>query len=298
MKIGLQLPLSATDGTGVAEFARAAEDLGYDSVWTGDHLVIPAQISSSYPYAWRFPGYSGSLFPTQAFLEAVALCGFVAGATTRVEIGIGVLVLPMRNPVALAKELATLDTLSGGRVIAGVGSGWLTEEFDALGVRADHRGARTDEAIAILRLLWGEDQPASFEGKFWSFGPVYCQPVPPRAGGVPIWIGGHTESALRRCARLGTGWHAIELPPEEFAAHSARLDELLVAHGRTAAEVERSVATRLRLTGCDLSEAVAMVRAYEDAGCDHLVVNSTPSRPVGDNITRAARLSSALETRA
>ena len=298
MKVGLQLPLFATDGGGVAEFARAAEDLGYDSVWTGDHLVIPAEISSSYPYAWRFPRYSGSLFPTPAFLEAVALCGFVAGVTSRVEIGIGVLVLPMRNPVALAKELATLDALSGGRVIAGVGTGWLTEEFDALGVPADRRGARTDEAIAILRLLWSEDQPASFNGRFWSFGPVYCQPVPPRAGGVPIWVGGHTEPALRRCARTGTGWHAIELPPEEFAGHSARLDELLAAEGRTGPEVERSVATRLRLSGSDLDEAVAMVRAYEDAGCDHLIVNSTPSRSVAENIARAARLRSALEAAA
>jgi alkanesulfonate monooxygenase SsuD/methylene tetrahydromethanopterin reductase-like flavin-dependent oxidoreductase (luciferase family) len=130
------------------------------------------------------------------------------------------------------------------------------------------------------------------------------------------WIGGHTEPALRRCARLGDGWHAIELPPEEFAAHSARLDELLAAPGRTAADVERSVATRLRLSDRDVSEAAAMVRAYEDAGCDHLVVNSTPGhlvvnstpghlvvnstpgRPVADNIARAARLSSALERRA
>jgi probable F420-dependent oxidoreductase len=298
MKLGLQLPVFAADGAGVAEFARAAEDLGFDSVWTGDHLVIPAEIASSYPYAWRFPGYAGSLFPTPAFLEAVALCGFVAAATSRVDIGIGVLVLPMRNPVALAKELATLDVLSGGRVIAGVGTGWLTEEFDALGVPSDRRGARTDEAIAILRLLWGEEQPATFDGTFWSFGGVYCQPVPPRPGGVPIWIGGHTEVALRRCARLGTGWHAIELPPAEFAARSARLDELLTAQGRAAGEVERSVATRLRLSGRDLSEAVALISAYEDAGCDHLIINSTPSRPVADNIGRAARLRTALEAAA
>jgi probable F420-dependent oxidoreductase len=298
MKIGLQLPVFSADGTGVLRFAEAAEDLGYDSVWTGDHFVIPADVRSSYPYSWRFPAYSGSLFPAPSFLEAVALCGFVAGATRHIEIGVGVFVLPMRNPVALAKELATLDVLSGGRIIAGIGTGWLTEELDALGLPADRRGARTDEAIAILRRLWGNDQPASFDGQFWSFGPVYCQPAPVRAGGVPIWVGGHSEAALRRCARTGAGWHAIELPPQEFAAHSARIDELLMADGRNPGDVQRSVAIRLRLSGGSVDDATALVAAYRDAGCDHLIVNCTPSRSVTDNIARAARLRGELEARA
>jgi probable F420-dependent oxidoreductase len=295
MKIGLQLPVFAAEGSAIRDFAMAAEDLGYDSVWTGDHFVIPADIASGYPYAWRFSPTVPRLFPIPDFLEAIALSSFAAGATTRVEIGIGILVLPLRNPVALAKELATLDLLSGGRVIAGIGAGWLLEEFDALGVPHDHRGARTDEAIDILQALWCAEQPVSFSGLFHSFAPVYCTPLPPRPGGVPIWVGGHTEAALRRCARAGSGWHAIELPPQEFAARSARLDEYLVAAGRSPTEVERSVATRLRLSGDSLAESLTLIDAYEAAGCQHLIVNSTPSRSVAENIGRAARLRAALE---
>lgn len=296
MKIGLQLPVFSGDGVAIRDFAVAAESLGYDSVWTGDHYVIPATIEAPYPYAWRFAGDLDDLFPVKAFLEAIALCGFVAGATERLQIGVGVFVLPMRNPVALAKELATLDVLSGGRVIAGVGAGWLAEEFHALGASYDERGARTDEWIEILRSLWSPDQPVAHDGRFHRFGPVHCEPVPVTPGGPPIWVGGHTAAALRRCARVGVGWHAIELSPADFAAASTRLDELLVDAGRAPREVVRTVATRLRLGGDDVTAAIETVAAYEDAGCDHLVVVSTASRSVAENIGRAQRLRDALAT--
>lgn len=295
MKIGLQLPVFSTDGAAIREFAVAAESLGYDSVWTGDHYVIPALIEAPYPYAWRFADDIRDLFPVKSFLEAVALCGYVAGATDRLEIGVGVFVVPMRNPVALAKELATLDVLSGGRVIAGVGAGWLAEEFAALQVPYDERGARTDEWIEILRALWAPEQPVGFDGRFHSFDPVHCEPVPVTPGGPPIWIGGHTPAALRRCARHGDGWHAIELTPDDFAAATAQLDELLAAAGRAPADVARSVATRLRLGVDDLGSAVETVAAYEAAGCDHLVVVSTASRSVAENVARAERLRAALD---
>ena len=146
----------------------------------------------------------------------------------------------------------------------------------------------------MLRTLWSEPQPVSFRGRFHTFRDVYCEPVPVTTGGPPIWVGGHTDVALRRCARLGDGWHAIELPPEEFAAHSRRLDELVVAEGRQPNSVARTVATRLTLSGDDLEAACSTVQAYERAGCDHLVVMSTPSRTVTDNIRRAERLIGAL----
>lgn len=294
MKLGLQIPIFSADGPAIRDFAAAAEELEFDSVWTGDHFVIPARIEAPYPYAWRFSSGLEDLFPVRTFLEAVSLCGFVAGATTHLQIGVGVFVLPMRNPVAFAKELATLDVLSGGRVIAGVGSGWLAEEFAALGLPYEQRGARTDECVEILRALWSPEQPVSFQGRFHSFPPVYCEPVPVTPGGPPIWAGGHTDVALRRCARLATGWHAIELSPDDFARRSVKLDELLVAEGRAPGDVARTVATRLRLSGDSLDEAIATLDAYAAAGCDHLVVNSTPSRSVGENIRRAERLRAAL----
>src|SRR5690606_8854309 len=119
------LPVFSAEGPAIRDFAVAAEELGFASVWTRDHFVIPARIESAYPYAWRFSSDLDDLFPVRAFLEAISLCCFVAGATRQLEIGVGVFVLSMRNPVALAKELASRDVLSGGRVIAGIGTGWL-----------------------------------------------------------------------------------------------------------------------------------------------------------------------------
>lgn len=289
MKVGLQIPAFTDDGAGVREFIVAAEELGYDSVWTGDHFVLPAKTRSEYPYAWRFSDDLPELFPDKRFLEAVSLCAFAGGVTKRVEIGVGVFVLPMRNPVAFAKELSTIDVLTGGRMIAGIGAGWLKEEFDALGMPFEERGARTDESIRLLRALWSPDQPVDFEGRFFSFKDVHCEPVPVRPGGPPIWVGGHTKPALKRCARLGVGWHAIETTPEEFVEHNKRLDDLLREEGRDPNEVERTVSTRLRLSG-RLEEAAALIAAYRDGGCSHLIVNATAGRTVSENMERGRRL--------
>lgn len=294
MKLGLQIPVFSKDGPAIREFAQAAESLGFDSVWTGDHFVIPAVVNAPYPYAWRFSSDIDDLFPIRNFLEAVALCGFVMGATTRLKFGVGIFVVPMRNPVAFAKELATLDVLSNGRIVVGVGAGWLEEEFEALGVPFANRGARTDEWVDIMRALWSAQQPVAYSGKFHSFREVYCEPIPVTPGGPPIWVGGHTEPALQRCARYASGWHAIELSPSEFAEHSARLDDLLQQCGRSSGDVVRTVATRLRLSGDSIDQAIALVDEYSEVGCDDLIVMATPSRSVSDNIARAKRLRDAL----
>ena len=297
MKIGLQLPVFASDGAAIREFAVAAEVNGFDSVWTGDHFVIPAVVNAPYPYAWRFSSDIDDLFPIRNFLEAVSLCGFVTGATSTLKMGVGIFVLPMRNPVAFAKELATLDLLSSGRILVGIGAGWLAEEFEALGLPFAERGERTDEYIAIMRALWGADQPVGFKGKYHSFKEVYCEPLPFTPGGPPIWVGGHTPAALRRCARLSDGWHAIELSPDEFSSHNARLDELLRSEERAPEEVARTVALRLRLSGDSIDEAVDLVDAYAERGCDLLVVLATASRSVEENVIRAKRLRDALGDR-
>src|SRR5262249_15010307 len=157
----------------VLEFSRRMEGLGFDSLWVSDHVVIPRGYESRYPY-----NASGELGWTELpLLEPVATLLVVAGATEGVKLGTTGLVGPMRNPVLLAKELATLDVLSGGRLILGAGVGWLKEEFDALDAPFDHRGARMDEYLEVIRRLWTEDDP-SFEGEYYRLGNVACYPKP------------------------------------------------------------------------------------------------------------------------
>lgn len=294
MKVGVQFPLNARehDHDALRLFVGEVERLGFDSIWLGDHIVIPESIADmdSYPYRWRFSDDLDHFFPDKAFLEAVAVCGFIAGASTRVEIGVGVFVVPMRNPVELAKQLASIDVVSGGRLIAGVGAGWLREEFDALGMPYERRGARLEESIELMRKLW-TGEPVTFAGEFFSVRDITCLPRPARPEGPPVWLGGHSKIAFDRCVRMGSGWHAIELPPDEFEHHSRRLSERLVEAGRDPNEVVRSVACRLPLSGPSLDEARSTVEAYREAGCDHLVVYATPTRSVVDNLERFGRLS-------
>lgn len=299
MKVGVQLPLhvETADGPAIRRFITEVEELGYDSVWLGDHVVLPETIkdTSSYPYLWRFDASIDDLFPRKSFVEAASTAAYIAGVSQRLEIGVGVFVAPMREPVLLAKQLATIDVLSQGRLIAGLGAGWLREEFDSLGANYAERGARLDEYVEIMRTLWREEQPVSFDGKFRSFEPLFCQPTPVRKTGVPLWVGGHTPRALRRCARMGDGWQAIELSPDEFGRHAATLDRHLEAQGRAGAEVVKSVATRLSLSpGADVAAAARTVADYAANGCDHLVVYTTPSRSIEENLDRFRTLKSAL----
>ena len=208
--------------------ARLAEEFGFESLWTVEHVVVPSGYESQYPYSpdGRMPG--GEDFPIP---DPLIWMAYVAGATSTIRLGTGILILPQRNPLILAKELATLDRLSGGRIDLGVGVGWLREEFDALGIPWDKRGARTDEYVDVLRTLWREPE-ASYDGAFTSFAPLKSYPKPARDGGPKIHIGGHTAAAARRAGRLGDGFFpgrtGEDLPP--------LLDELR----RTAADAGRN----------------------------------------------------------
>lgn len=205
MKIGCHLPMFGPVGTreNVLTFARRMESLGYDSLWASDHVVIPHRIESRYPYspAGQFP-----LAPEVPFLEPLTTLALVAGVTERVLLGTSILVLPHRNPVLAAKMAATLDHLSGGRVVLGVGVGWMREEIELLGGNYDRRGAWSDEAIAVMRACW-RDTRTSHHGEFFSFDDIGVFPKPTR-GDIPILIGGHTPPgpaprgrARRRLAR-------------------------------------------------------------------------------------------------
>jgi probable F420-dependent oxidoreductase len=186
---------------GAKALASAADDTGIESLWAVEHVVVPSGYRSTYPYSpdGKMPG--GEDFPIP---DPLIWLAYVAAASTHVKLATGVAIVPQRNPIYTAKEVATLDQLSGGRMILGVGAGWLEEEFDALGVPFARRGERLDEYVAAIRALWTQDKP-SFDGEFVSFTEAICRPQPVN-GTVPIVVGGHTERAARRAGRLGDGF--------------------------------------------------------------------------------------------
>jgi probable F420-dependent oxidoreductase len=225
MRWGFYLPVRGplADHDGVVRTAQLGERLGFDSATSADHIVIPSLVRSRYPYA------ASGVHPSQGdALEQLSLLAFVAGKTERLRLVTSVMVMPHRNPVLSAKSIATIDVLSRGRITLGVGVGWMREEFVALGSPDfDRRGAVTDESIEIWKKLWAGG-PVAHAGRFFRFGPVRCEPVPVQRPHPPIWIGGHTDPALRRAARLGDGWHPIGADPEPLAppALAERLDTL------------------------------------------------------------------------
>lgn len=270
MKVGCHLPVygpAATRST-VLGFARRMESLGFDSLWVSDHVVIPWTIRSRYPYS---PTGDFPLPPATPFLEPLTTLAIVAGATERIALGTSVLVLPHRHPVLLAKMLATLDQLSGGRVIVGAGVGWMKEEIELFGVDYRQRGAWSDEALRVLRACWRDARPR-FAGKFFRFDELGVEPKPVR-GDIPIWIGGDTPAALRRVAELGDGWHAAFPTPQSFDAALPKLREACRRAGRDMASV--TLSTRVGLAARrPADEVLAELKALRDLGVSHVILES------------------------
>jgi probable F420-dependent oxidoreductase len=202
--------------------ATLAEEAAFESLWTVEHVVVPAGYQSTYPYSGdgRMPGGEDVDIP-----DPLVWLAWVAAKTTRIRLATGILILPQRNPLIVAKEVATLDRLSGGRMTLGVGVGWLREEFDALGVPFERRGARADEYVAAMRAAWTEDEP-TYEGRFVSFTGAKSNPRPVQAGGVPVVVGGHSEGASATGSSRGRGattrrprwWRSCARRPRRRAA--------------------------------------------------------------------------------
>ena len=241
MNVGVSLPTVGPIGERefVLQIARAADRAGLHSVWGTDHVVFPKNRKTPYPYQRSTTEILFS--PGVDWLDPVATMGVVAGATERVVIGTAVLVLPYRSPVVLANELSTLDRLSEGRIILGIGAGWMNEEFEAVGVPPVERGPRTDEYIKVLKTLWSSKGYVSFEGRFVQLHDVTLAAKPHRRGGPPIFVGGNSKPALRRAGSLADGWLGMEIFVDEIADARAALDKAAADAGRDPSTIEMAV---------------------------------------------------------
>jgi probable F420-dependent oxidoreductase len=239
---------------------RTADEVGFESLWTVEHVVVPVGYESPYPYSpsGRMPGNEASPIP-----DPLLPLAYAAAITRNIRLGSGILILPQRHPAYVAKEFATLDVLSRGRAIAGVGIGWLREEFDVLGIPFRERAARTEEAVRAIRSLWAPGaQP--FEGEFYRWAPVESNPKPVQKPGVPIVVGGHVEGAARRAARVGDGFFPARGDLQTLLPLLEALRDECGKLGRNPDEIEISTG----VGPLDLDT----VRRYEDLGVSRLVM--------------------------
>ena len=238
---------------------RTADEAGIESIWNVEHVVVPVGYESQYPYSkdGRMPGPENSPIP-----DPLLTLAYAAAISKKLRLATGIIILPQRHPAYVAKEFATLDVLSGGRAIAGVGIGWLEEEFNALGVPFHERAARTEESVAAIRSLWKEE-PQAFEGRFYRWNPLQSNPKPVQKPGVPIVVGGHVEGAARRAARIGDGFFPAQ---GNLSLLPGLLDALRDECGKVGRNPEE-----IEITTGGGSLDVDTVRRYEDLGVSRLV---------------------------
>ena len=238
------------------ELVQAGEAAGFDSAWTVEHTVVPGGYSSPYPYSSDGKMAGGN--DAVPLPDPLIWMTYVASQTSKIKLASGIIILPQHNPVILAKQVATLDHLSNGRVIMGIGVGWLKEEFDAIGAPFEDRGRRTDEYVAAMRSLWNEEKP-TFSGEFVSFKDAYCRPQPKQAS-IPIIVGGHSKPAAKRAGRLGDGYFPAREAPQELIEIARRTAE---ENGRDPSTLEITVS---------MPEDPAVLKDYAKRGVDRVLV--------------------------
>jgi probable F420-dependent oxidoreductase len=268
MKVGLfavGIGAGARPGA-ILKTAENAERAGIATLWAAEHVVLFDRQDSKYPYS------AGGEFPLPGdadWLDPFITLTFAAAVTSKIRLATGICLVPEHNPVVLAKEVATLDTLSGGRFALGVGIGWSAEEFAAIGVPFELRAQRTREYIAAMRLLWS-DGATSFHGEFVNFDGAKSFPKPVQGAKLPIIFGGESGPALRRTADIGNGWYGFNVGPEEAAPLVAKLHAMLKTSGRNPREVEIILSPYTKqITPDDLKK-------YAAAGCHEVVMLSQP----------------------
>ncbi len=241
------------------EQARLTDDEGYHSLWVAERLLVP--FPPNQPWSRESP----------ICFEVITLLSYLAAVTERVKLGTFVLVAPFRNPLVLAKQVSTLDVLSNGRVILGLGVGWMKEEFEAANTPMEERGARTDECIRFLREAWEGDRP-SFKGRFFRLGPSLLEPKPVQKH-IPVWVGGESEAALRRVGMIGDGWLPNTLSrPREVERCVSRIRAVAEANGRSMKDL--TISCKLLLKGdSKLSATVRMIEKLRAFGVTHLIID-------------------------
>jgi probable F420-dependent oxidoreductase len=279
MRIGFSLlnNWGMDDAQALVGLGIRADELGFDSVWVHDHVFNVGHVLD------RIGG--------KPYYEPLTVLGFVAARTTRVRLGTSVLVLPYHNAVRLAKTAATLDVLSGGRLVMGVGVGLIQQEMEAMGSAYTQRGAITDESIAVMRALWTQDEPR-FEGKHYRFADMRFSPKPLQKPSIPIVIGGVSRAAIRRAARLGDGWQPLGMSPEALGQGMATLRDEARACGRDASKIPISIAMSLakaragrHALGTTPDEIIKNAESYARVGVETLVISANTGDP---NEARAA----------
>jgi probable F420-dependent oxidoreductase len=264
MKVGAFVPVGTLNVS--SEFVQVLgptlEERGFESLWVAEHVVMFDDYDSKYPYAesGRFPGRGNT-----GLLEPLTALSYVAATTTTLRLGTGICLVGQRNPVYTAKQVADVDVLSNGRVDFGIGIGWLREEFDVVAMPFDHRGARSDEHIAVMKELWTNDV-SSFDGRYYTLPECCMYPKPVQQPHPPIHVGGETDGALRRVARLGQGWFGFNRLPEQVPEALTHLDAALEAEGRSRAEIEVSVSPYFHQIDADA------IKQYEDLGVDRVIL--------------------------
>jgi probable F420-dependent oxidoreductase len=271
MKFSMQLFGLSTDE--YLPLTQRAEEAGFEAVWLADHVVTPMQFDKIYPYsASGDPGFR----PDTPLVDVAVTLGYLAARTVRIRLGSGVFVLPMRNPFHVARSWAALQNLSGGRAILGIGTGWMGEEFTAVGEAFADRGSRTDEMLDVIDLLW-TGRPVEFHGSHYDFEPVHFAGAPEQP--VPLVLGGHSRPALRRAALRGDGWFGPNVDLDATLALTRWIDSMRAEVGRDGRPFHHYV----RLVG-DI--APDTVRRYEDAGYEHLVFAPFVRLPRGAGLRR------------
>jgi len=266
MKTGITIPnhWGVEDVHQVLSLAVEAEQLGFDSIWTMDHLLNIGRVRERLHH--------------RPYWHALGVLSAASVMTSRITLGTSVMVLPYHDPVGLAKYAATLDALSRGRFVLGVGVGALREEFDALGIPFRRRGAMTDESIAVMRDLWTNPSP-DYQGGRFRFADLEFSPRPVQQPSLPLWIGGSSPAAITRTARVGDGWHQTNIDPDTYARGAARLYELAGTHGREASCI--TLSARLDVdTGKSpdpnrIEDLMATIRRYREVGVTHMVLALT-----------------------
>lgn len=271
MKIGTSIGAGLTGHVDlIKRVAAAADRLGFSTLWAAEHVVLFDRYSSKYPYADTFNMPGDTSFPS----PMIALT-YAAAVTDRIRLATGICIVPEHNPVVLAKDVATLDYLSRGRFILGVGLGWSEEEFNAVGVPFERRARRTMEYLEVMRRLWTEER-TTFAGEFVNVAGARSYPKPHR-GAPPIFFGGESDPAMRRVAQHGVGWFGVNLTPEQVTERRKKLEDLLKTRGRKIEEVEIVVAN---VKPVKLDED--MLKRYRDAGVSELISGPSLRGPQDD----------------